>query len=188
MRTTIFTAFLLFAAFSAAAGQSRSNESISRQIKTLNAGNAITLTFDPAGNSSKLMAVSENFSASETDAAGIRAMNFAAGIIYAGDSLASPPDTVKLTFWAMTKHPRFADAHRLTVYLPSETLDLGDARYSPKPRTNMEYLNFEIPRQDLEKIAAESSVRFRLGSYDLSFTRSQLRLLADLLVLTDTAR
>ena len=49
----------------------------------------------------------------------------------------------------------------------------------------MEYLNFEISRTNLAKIAAESDVRLKLGDREFSFTRSQMKLFADVLVVTD---
>ena len=49
----------------------------------------------------------------------------------------------------------------------------------------MEYLNFDISRENLTKIAKESGVRFHLGNSDFTFTRAQLKLLADVLLVSD---
>ena len=68
-----------------------------------------------------------------------------------------------LTFWVLTKKPRFAENHNLLVTGESGRLDLGAARYAAKPRENMEYLNFEISREDLAKIAQDAAGRFSLG-------------------------
>jgi hypothetical protein len=49
----------------------------------------------------------------------------------------------------------------------------------------MEYLNFEISRENLMKIAGQTEVRFQLGDEEFTFTKSQMKLLADLLVVTE---
>jgi len=81
----------------------------------------------------------------------------------------------------LTKKPRFAANHNLMV----GDIDLGTARYAAKPRENMEYLNFEISRENLSKIALESNVRFQLGEAEFSFSRDQLKILADIVILSD---
>jgi hypothetical protein len=171
-----------------AAAQSKSKDTILQQIRNTRSDKAITLYADPSGGNSKLMAVSENFDDDQTGSAGVRAMNFAAGFFFAGQELTRSPDPIMFTFWAMTKKPRFAENHHLTVFLPAETLDLGDARYAAKARTDMEYLNFELSRETLTKIARESNVRLRLGDHDFNFTRAQLKLLADLLIISDVSK
>lgn len=169
------------------AAQSKSNDAISRQIRLLAAERSITLTHEPGSSSSKLMAVAENFNSVETDRAGIRAMNFAAGFFYSGTELNKAPDPILFTFWVMAKRPRFSSEHRLIVFAGNETLDIGEARYAARARDNMEYLNFNVPRAALEEIAANSNVRFTLGGNEFSFTKEQLRLIANLLVLSDPA-
>ena len=168
-----------------ALSQVKSNDTVSQQIRRLGSSKTFTLVFDDSGNNSKLMGVSENFSDADAGSAGVRAMNFAAGFFYAGDGIAEAPREIMLTFWVLTKKPRFAENHHLTVRTASETIDIGDARYSPKPRSDMEYLNFVISRDALARIAGGSNVRFRLGDHDFTFTRSQMKLLADLLLLSD---
>ena len=111
-------------------------------------------------------------------------MNFAVGFMYAGQSLAKAPDSVIFTFWVLTKKPRFAASHNLTV----GNLDLGTARYISKPRENMEYLNFDITRESLAKIASSPEAKVKLGEFEISFTRNQIRNLTDLLVLSDPGR
>ena len=133
------------------------------------------------------MYVAENFSNAEASKAGIRAINFAAGFFFAGSELRTAPDTVKLTFWAKSKKPRFSASHRLTVYLGGEVLDLGDARYAAKAATGMEYLNFELSREALTKIANSSNVRFTVGEHEFTFTSGQLKGLAALLLVSDPA-
>ncbi len=133
------------------------------------------------------MYVAENFSDSQASKAGIRAMNFAAGFFFAGNELSTAPDPVKLTFWAKSKKPRFADSHSFTVYVSGDVLELGEARYAAKAATGMEYLNFELSREVLSKIANSSNVRFTLGSHEFTFTAGQLKGLAALLLVSDPA-
>src|SRR5690348_9559695 len=119
--------FVLALAMSAAA-QGKSNDEINRQIRSLGAERSITLTFDASGNSSKIMAVTENFSYKESDRAGVEAMNMAMGFFYPGQTLATSPDRLLFTFWVKAHKPRFAENHRLTIELKGgKTLDLGDA-------------------------------------------------------------
>ena len=164
---------------SLAAAAQKSNADLSSQIKN----SKIKLTFD--GGSSKLMAVSENFPDSEAKAAKIVAMNFAAGFFYSGDKLEHTPKQIMLTFWVMSKEPQFAEKHSLTIYSGGEIFEIGDARYSGKPQQNMEYLNFVISRDVLAKACSFSDVQLKLGDSSFAFTKDHLRMLADLLILSD---
>jgi hypothetical protein len=77
----------------------------------------------------------------------------------------------------LTKKPRFADNHHLTVDIDGRTLDLGDARYAAKPNQNLEYLNFEIKRSDLAAIGSGNKVAFHLGTHALAPTADQRNLI-----------
>jgi hypothetical protein len=52
----------------------------------------------------------------------------------------------------------------------------------------MEYLNFEISRENLARIAGQSELRFMLGDEEFTFTRSQMKLIADLLAITEAGK
>jgi len=169
----------------AVSGQSLTNTLIRDRIRNQNAENSISLNYDAAGKTTKIMAVSENFSKDDAGRSGILAMNFAAGLFYPGDNFVKSPETFMLTFWVLSKKPRFGASHSLTVTVRDEVLVIGSARYAAKPREQMEYLNFEISRENLTKIAQQTDVRFQLGDDEFSFTRSQMKLLADLLMITD---
>jgi len=169
----------------AVSGQSLTNTLIRDRIRNQNAENCISLNYDAAGKTTKIMAVSENFSKDDAGRSGILAMNFAAGLFYPGDNFVKSPETFMLTFWVLSKKPRFGASHSLTVTVRDEVLVIGSARYAAKPREQMEYLNFEISRENLTKIAQQTDVRFQLGDDEFSFTRSQMKLLADLLMITD---
>ena len=179
-----FTAAVFIAILSVTANAQISNETIQTRIKSLKAEKNISLTFDAAGGTSKLMAVSENFSKDDAGRSGILAMNFAIGHIYGGDAITHVPESFMLTFWVLTKKPRFGSNHAMTVALRDEMLVIGSARYVAKPRQEMEYLNFDISREKLAKIAGESDVRFMLGDQEFTFTAGQLKLFADVLTIT----
>lgn len=166
---------------SLAAFAQKSNTALSSQIKN----NKIKLTYDAGTGSSKLMAIAENFPDSEAKAAKVMAMNFAVGFFYPGDKLQQMPQQIMLTFWIMSKKPQFAEKHSLTIYSGGEIFEIGDARYAGKPQQNMEYLNFVISRDVLVKAVSFSDVQFKLGDSNFGFTRDQLRMLADLLILSD---
>ncbi|MEO7674080.1 MAG: hypothetical protein ABIU09_08405 [Pyrinomonadaceae bacterium] len=174
---------LAFLVFSASA-QTKTNDAISRQIKTLRAEKTISLSYDQNSNVSKLMAVTDNFDGAGS--IGIQAMNFAIGFMYSGQSLAKAPEDMILTFWVLTKKPRFAANHNLSITGVGVNLDLGAARYVSRTRDNMEYLNFKISRENLAKIAGESNARIQLGEAGLRFTSSQLKAISDILILSDS--
>ena len=177
-------AILLATAFTNA--QSKPNDTVARQLKELGVESTVTLSHDHASNMSKLMAVSGNFSDSEAKAADVRAMNFAAGFLYPGQALDKSPDPILLTFWVLSKQNRFGNGHAFVVQVDGETLDLGDSRYVARPRDNTEYLNFNISRDVLARISAGSNVRFTLGGASFTFSRDQLKMLASLLLISDT--
>ena len=187
MKKYIFLAVFVLLCGSSAIAQPKSLETAARQLKSLKADTRITINHDPASGSGRIMYVAENFSDSQASKAGIRAMNFAAGFFFAGNELSTAPDPVKLTFWAKSKKPRFAGSHSFTVYVSGDVLELGEARYAAKAATGMEYLNFELSREVLSKIANSSNVRFTLGSHEFTFTAGQLKGLAALLLVSDPA-
>jgi len=183
MKNLISVAAIIAFSLSIASAQ-KSNDAITKQIRSLKAEKFITLTYDAGSNASKIFVRADNFSDSDAKKAGIQAMNFGMAHIYVGQSLAAPPDSFDLAFWVLTKKPRFATANAWTITLGGETLDLGDARYGAKPREDMEYLNFHVSREDLAKIGAGSNVKFHLGSAEFTFTSAQLTLFKDLLAIT----
>lgn len=167
--------------------QAKTNETVARQIKNLGAEKTITLTFDDRSNTSKIMAVTDNFSDKDVNPAGVQAMNFAMGFFYPGNVLQKSPDKILLSIWVLTKKPRFAENRKLVVEMGSKAIDLGDARYAAKARENLEYLNFEITFHDLGSIAASGSVAFRIGAMRFSVTPEQLKVVKNLVRIADTA-
>jgi len=165
--------------------QEKTNDAIARQIKSLQSDRSITISFDQAGNSSKIMAVATNFSDNEADRAGLQAMNFAMGFFYPGTTLKVSPENIHFTFWVLSKKPRFAENHKFAADLDGRQIDLGDARYAAKPRENLEYLNFELSRNQLVSIAGAKSVIFRLGPYSFTATPDQRRLVNSVVRIAD---
>ena len=118
--------------------QNLSNETMRDRIRSAKVDNGMTLTFDEAGRTSKLMAISDNFAKDESSRAGVLAMNFALGCIYAGDSLTKSPENFLMTFWVLSKKPRFGENHSMTVALQEEmrfdAAGRQEARWRPRLR------------------------------------------------------
>ena len=148
MKNSILITLAILSLTFHAAAQSKSNDAISTQIRALRAEKTFKVSYDENGKTSKLMVVAENFSNREAGRAGIQAMNFAIGFFYPGQELANAPDPIMLTFWVLTKKPRFSQDHSLMVTLGDENLVIGQARYVSKQRENMEYLNFQITTEN----------------------------------------
>jgi hypothetical protein len=170
-------------AFTLPALAQKTNDTIAKQIRSLKADKSISLTSD--ANSSKIMGTAESFDQKESSKAGIQAMNFGMAVFYAGKSISAAPDPIALTFWVMTKKPRFATDNKWTANVGKDTLDLGSPVYAAKGGSNMEYLNFKISRANLAKIAGGTAVKFKLGSAEFTFTPSQLALFRNFLAVTD---
>jgi hypothetical protein len=164
--------FALLALSVCSLAQSKSNDALTNQVRSLRAEKSITVSYDAGGNSSKIMAVTENFSDGEAHSAGLQAMNFAMGFFYPGNELKSSPAEIHLAFWALSKKPRFAEAHGLKVIAGGATADLGDSRYAAKPREDMEYLNFSLSVESLAKLA-QPGARIQLGHSQFTITSSQ---------------
>lgn len=188
MKKTIALLTVLIAGSLVASAQGKPNDQIERQIRSLGVEKQVSVSFDEGGNTSKLKAVAENFRDSEAGAAGVRAMNFALGFFYAGNTLQNSPDRIMFSLWVMSKKPRFAQDHHLIIETGSSQVDLGDGRYSPKPQMDMEYLNYEITHQDLESVAAGSNVIFRIGQNRFSVTADQIKVIRAVTKIADTSR
>lgn len=173
-RTFISLIIALFFAGNAAAQQSTSKD-LSRAINELKLGSSISVSYDSQSDLSKVMAVVENFPQNEAERAGTQAINFAMAFTFAGKAMVKAPDSVKLTYWVLTKKPKFEADHTWLAVVSNKTVDLGEARYAAKPSENMEYLNFVLTRDDLKKIATAS--KFKLGRSEFTPTPRQLQIL-----------
>ena len=181
MNKILFSAIIIASVAIVSLSQAKPNSEIHKQIASLRMEKNLTLDFDKNGNTSRIKAVTDNFSDRDAQRSGIQAMNFAMGFFYPGDVLKSAPDPIMLTFWVLTKKPRFAEAHDLKILFDGETADLGDARYVSKPRDNMEYLNFEISRANLLRIAQTRDIKLQIGKFEFSLTPEQRIVIAEIL-------
>ena len=181
-RVFVFSAILLTVVPFAFA-QSKSNTEINKQIRQLNEKN-ISVSYD--GSTSKLMAVADNFADKESAKAGIQAMNFAVGFFYPGDQLKDSPDPIMFTFWVLSKKPRFADIQNVIFNVDGQPLLVDNIRYSARARDNVEYINCKLSRADISKIASGRDVRVRLGEGEFKFLPAQIRMMADVLVISKT--
>ena len=181
MRFLSLVAILLFVV--CAQAQQKSNAAIQQQLKSLGSGQ-VEVHYDEASKVTKIKAVSDNFSDSDAKRAGVKAMNFAVGVIYPGSGLDRTPEQYMLSFWVMSGKPRFGEDHSFSAVLGAETVEFGMARYSFRARDGMEYLNFNLTREQLGRLAAHAQARFRLGKNDFTLDGSQSKLLSDLYAAT----
>lgn len=165
----------------AALSQSKPNSAIQEQLRS--SGANASVNFDPNSKVTTLKGVAENFSDTDTKRVGAKAMNFAVGAIYAGDKLDRSVDPITLSFWIMSGgKPRFGEDHSL-VAVGIEQTDLGVGRYTFR-RDGMEYLNFNLSRDLIAKLAAATT--WMIGGKQFTPTSSQRKLVRDILAATQT--
>ncbi len=185
LKNFLFVSLLITFFVASAPAQTKSNEQIEKQIKKLNAAKNITLSFDEKGGTSKIFVAGKDFGSAPDKRAGVQSFSFGMAFFFAGKTLSAAPGEINLTFWVLTKKPRFAEAHNLIVFAGGETLDLGAARYVSKPKQNMEYLNFKISRENLTKIAKTSAAKLKISNSEFQFTPEHLKTFADLMKISD---
>ena len=159
--------------------QSKSNTAIEQQLRS--AGVNATVHFDVNSRVTTLKGVAENFSDPDTKRSGAKAMNFAVGALYAGEKIDRSIDPLTLSFWVMSGgKPRFGESQMLLA-VGSETTDLGSGRYTFR-RDGMEYINFNLTREQLSKLANASA--WMLGGKQFTPTGSQRQLVRAILMAT----
>lgn len=181
MRSVLFLILILATCASA----QKSIDAIAKQIRELKVERSVTATYDEGGKTSKIMVVAENFGEDSTRAAGVEAMNFGMAFFFPGKSLDAPPAEFNLTFWVMNKKPRFARSNGWQAVVGESTIDLGEPRYVARASESMEYLNFKISPENLEKIA-NSEGKFTLGGVAMRFTPEHLRIFKALLKIVES--
>ena len=174
-QTIVFT-FLLSISLHA---QAKTNTAIEQQLRSC--GSNATVHFDANSKVTTLKGVAENFSDSDTKRAGVKAINFAVGALYAGDKIERSIDPLTLSFWIMSGKPRFGEDQSLIVVSRSDRAELGSGRYVAR-RDGMEYINFNLSRDQFSKIAVAEI--FILGGKQFTPTASQKKLLRDILAAT----
>jgi hypothetical protein len=178
MKTFLTIGFTLFLSISLHA-QAKTNTAIEQQLR-FSGANAI-VHFDPNSKVTTLKGVAENFSDSDTKRAGVKAMNFAVGALYVGDKIERSIDPLTFSFWIMSGKPRFGQDQTLVVVSGSGRTELGAGRYVAR-RDGMEYINFNLSRDQFSKIAGAES--FILGGKPFTPTGSQKKLLREILAAT----
>lgn len=174
---------LLFAVIGACTvtslSQSKSNTAIEQQLRS--SGSNATVKFDANSKVTTLKGIAENFSDADTKRTGARAMNFAVGAIYAGDKIDRTLDPLTLSFWIMSGgKSRFAEDHSLAA-VGTERTDLGIGRHTFR-RDGMEYLNFNLTRDQIGKLAEASA--WIIGGKQFTPTSAQQKLLREVLAAT----
>jgi len=159
--------------------QPKTNAAVEQQLRA--SGSNATVHFDAGSKVTTLKGVAENFSDSDTKRAGVKAMNFAVGALYAGDRIERSIDPLTLSFWIMSGKPRFGEDQTLAVVGGSERTDLGAGRYVAR-RDGMEYINFNLTRDQFAKVSEASS--FIIGGKNFTLTASQKKLVRAILLAT----
>ncbi len=175
MKKLIFLSIFMLLFTAHIFGQTKNNDAIERQIKNLRLAQTFRLTYNSESDMSKIMAFAEDFGGEQDKRAKVQGFSFGMAFFFQGKTLSVAPDPINLTFWVKTKKPQFAEAHHLTIYAGTETLDLGDARYAAKPNENMEYLNFKFPREVIEKIGKSNEAKIKIGNSEFIFTPEHLK-------------
>ncbi|MEQ1763901.1 MAG: hypothetical protein ABL984_12260 [Pyrinomonadaceae bacterium] len=178
MKTILTVTFALVLSVSLHA-QSKTNTAIEQQLRS--SGTNATVHFDPNSKVTTLKGVAENFSDPDTKRAGVRAMNFGVGALYSGDKIDRSIDPLTLSFWILSGKPRFGEDQTLVVVTGSDRTHLGAGRYVAR-RDGMEYINFNLTRDQFSKIAGAES--FVLGGKQFTPTGSQKKLLREILAAT----
>jgi len=181
MKYLLFLATIFLFA-TAVIAQSKPNTVIEQQLRS--SGSNATVNFDVNSKVTTLKGVAENFSDADTKRSGARAMNFAVGAIYVGDKIERSVEPLTLSFWIMSGgKARFAEDHSLAAMNGSDRTDLGTGRYTFR-RDGMEYLNFNLTRESVAKLAEAST--WMIGGKQFTPTASQKKLLRDILAATQT--
>lgn len=180
----LWFALIVLAAASAVSAQTVTNDTVRSRIKARGADRSIELEYDENGRSSRIRAVAENFPDSQSREAGAKAINFAAGLLYPGNELKGN-EPILFTFWILTSGPRFETSHAMTMVAGEKRIEIGDARYAYRARDSVEYLNFNITRDQLRMMFEEKDLSLIVGGKRFTFTKAQTKLLSDLYQATE---
>ncbi|MGI9035356.1 MAG: hypothetical protein ACR2GD_04880 [Pyrinomonadaceae bacterium] len=182
----IITVVLLAAAFAAA--QTKTDEAISNQIKSLKAEKTLELRYDKSSNVSKVLGFGADFGKEQDRANNLNSFDFGMTFFFAGNILTSAPDSFTTTFWAEGKRAVFAESNALTIIVDGENLDVGNARYARKTGDPREFLNFMMPRAYLEKIVKGHDVKLKIGAAQFKFKPEHIMLFSNLLAISNPAQ
>ncbi len=178
--------FLILLSAAAAVSQTKNDAAMAQRLKDLKADKEFLLVYDEAGNTSKIYGFSADFGREQNRRNQVESFRFGLAFLFAGQTLKAVPEEYLLTFQAATKRAKFADAHRLIFTVDDTPLDLGEGRYANK-NEGIEYLNFKLSREQLSKLARGKNVSLKIGNADYSLSAENLKMLADLLALSEPA-
>ena len=164
--------------------QTKSNDTISNQIKSFKAEKILILNYDNSSNVTQIMAFGEDFGSEQNRANNLSKFSFGMKFVYIGNEIKDVPQSFITTFWAEGKKSSFATAHNLTVRVDGENLEVGEARYFKKSGDDREFLNFNFPREILEKIVNGKNVQMKIGNATFKFTAEHLKLFTGLLAIS----
>lgn len=166
--------------------QTKSNQAISSQIKSLNAEKYLQMDYVKSVGVTKILGFGENFGRDQIKKNGLSELSFGITFNYAGAALTAVPEAFIMTFWVKSGKPKFAQSHGLKVVTNAETLDLGEARYAVKSsEKGMEFLNFVVSRENLVKIAGSGgNAQILLGDSEFKFSPEHIRLFKNILAIS----
>ena len=165
--------------------QTKSNDTISNQIKSFKAEKILVLNYDNASNVTQILAFGEDFGSEQNRANNLSKFSFGMKFVYVGKEITNAPQSFITTFWAEGKKSGFATAHNLTITVDGENLEVGEARYFKKSGDDREFLNFNFPREILEKIVGGKNVQMNMGNATFKFTAEHLKLFTGLLAISN---
>lgn len=185
MKTLLFHLVFLTAAGMPVFTQGKSADQLREKAKMDGFNQTIAVDYEAESNTTRIRGVGENFSQSEARQAGVRAINFAAGVIAAGNGLSKSASEFLFSFWILSEKPQFADSDSVEFVAGNERFKAKGFRYAARPRDKMEYSNLTLSRSELEKIATTDAAIAWIGHKSFTFTAKQLRLFRELLEITE---
>ena len=188
MRRILLTIFVILTAALFVSAQTKTGEAITTQIKSLRAEKSLEIRYDKASNISKILAFGADFGGDQDRANHLSAFNFGITFFFVGSVLTTAPDSFTMTFWAEGKNSTFAESNAMTIIVDGENLDVGNARYARKNGDPREFLNFVMPRGDLEKIVKGRDVQLKIGKSQFKFKPAHIKLFSDLLTVSNPAQ
>lgn len=185
MKQLSFSFFFILLFLLPLSAQTRNYEAVRARAEALGLAKAISVEFDAEAATTTIRGVGENFSDNEAKRAGVKAINFAAGLILPGNGLNKTPTEFLFSFWILSKTQRFNTATTVEFFVDNDRFPVSNFRYASRPRENMEYVNISLSRTQLVKIVSAKTARAALGNSQFTFTEKQIRLLKGLLEITE---
>src|SRR5882757_6828718 len=100
MKKLINVLFFLFLCSAPALSQTKSNEAILSQIRSMGAAKILVLNYDSSSNVSKIMAFGEDFGSGQNKTNNLSSFSFGMTFSYIGTEISNSPDSFITTFCA----------------------------------------------------------------------------------------